>query len=139
MARNLISSVGTGYSPATFLSLYCPTEQTETPHSAGRVLEHTGDVVRLVVRCRNCMSEYDFTLKSIPAGVRIYRVYVTGEDGPHLPDTKRPLAFLEEKFEVVAASPQEAHECAEFAHSLSFAGHLVKYYIDGELHLNERF
>ena len=64
---------------------------------------------------------------------------ITGEDGPHLPDELRPLPYLEESFSVVATSPQDAHERAEFAHSLRLAGHFTQYYINGGLHLDERF
>ncbi|WP_167856906.1 hypothetical protein [Hymenobacter aquaticus] len=139
MARNSIISTGTGYSPHNLLTLFCEAEQTDTPHTGGRVLGRTATGVAVAVRCRRCGHVREHTLSPLPEGLQVYQVRITGEDGPHLPDSMRPLPFLEESFEVVAASLQDAHERAEFASSLRFAGHLVRYYINGEEHLNERF
>lgn len=139
MARNAVISIGTGYSPKTLLPLFCEAEQTDTPHSAGRVLAHDGVGVVLEVKCRSCGQKQEYILSQLPGGFQVYQVRITGEDGPHLPDSMRPVPFLEESFEVVATSLQDAHERAEFACSVRFAGQLVRYYINGEEHLNERF
>ncbi|TGD81720.1 hypothetical protein [Hymenobacter wooponensis] len=139
MARNAVISTGTGYSPKNLLTLFCEAEQATTPHTGGRVMARTVAGVVVAVRCRRCGLVQEHTLSRLPDGLLVYRVRITGEDGPHLPDSMRPLPFLEESFEVVAASLQDAHERAEFACSLRFAGHLVCYYINGEEHLNERF
>jgi hypothetical protein len=49
------------------------------------------------------------------------------------------VPYLEEEFEVVATSLQDAHERASFAHAMRLEGQLVLYYINGELHANEQF
>ncbi len=139
MARTRILSTGTAQGPKIVLTLRCAKEQVETPHWAGRVTRQDASGIRLEVRCRRCGATAEHLLSQLPEGHQVYQVRVTGEDGPHLPAEMRPLPYLEESLCVLATSAQDAHERAEFAHSLPLAGHLTKYYIDGELHLNERF
>jgi hypothetical protein len=139
MARKSVVSIGTGYFPQTFMPLFCVKDQADTPHSAGRVLARSASGIHLLVKCRWCGLMSEQTLAELPAGQYLYSVRVTGEDGPHLPDSMRPIPYLEESFEVFGTSLQDAHERAEFAHSMKFAGHLVCYYINGEHHLDERF
>ncbi|MFD2786208.1 hypothetical protein [Hymenobacter rubripertinctus] len=139
MALTRIISTGSGYSPKAFILLPCAKEQQLTPHTAGRVTNSDASGISLQVKCRSCGAESVYQTAQLPEGYRMYEVRVTGEDGPHLPASLRPLPYLEESFSVVATSPQHAHEQAEFGHSLPLAGHLAKYYIDGALHLNERF
>lgn len=139
MARIRILSTGTAQRPQTFLSLRCAVEQLETPHSTGRITARDDSGIRVEVKCRRCGATAEYLLPRLPEGYRVYQVRVTGEDGPHLPAELRPLPYLEESFEVMAGSPQEAHERAEFAHSLRLTGHLTQYYLDGVLHPDERF
>lgn len=139
MARTPVIATGTGHTPYALLLLFCATEQVDTPHSAGRVLSRSASGIHLEVKCRRCGKNQEHVLSQLPEGYRPYQVRVTGEDGPHLPDSMRPIPYLEEEFEVIGRSLQDAHDKAEFTHSLPFAGHLARYYINGELHLNERF
>lgn len=139
MASKAIASIGTGHHPKTFLSLYCTTDQAITPHAAGRVLARHGAELEIQTWCRKCRAQVSYITDELPAGYQVYLVRVTGEDGPHLPAELRPVPYLEEEFEVVATSPQDAHERADFAHSLRFTGHLTHFYINGEVHLDERF
>lgn len=139
MALTRIISTGVGYYPKTFMPLVCAKEQQVTPHSAGRVVGSDASGISLQVKCRSCGAETVYHTAQLPEGYRVYQVHITGEDGPHLPAELRPLPYLEESFAVVATSLQDVHERAEFAHSLRLAGHLTQYYIDGVLHLDERF
>ena len=139
MSRTRTISTGTFHRPKTFLSLLCAVEQLETPHSAGRVMSQDSSGIRLEVRCRRCGTPAEHLLPQLPEGYQIFHVRITGEDGPHMPAEYRPLPYLEESFSVVATSAQDAHERAEFARTMRLAGHLTRYYIDGTLHLDERF
>jgi hypothetical protein len=132
-------STGTGYTPRTFLHLYCAAEQAITPHVAGRVLARHGIEIEIQAWCRKCRAQVLYITDALPAGYQIYKVRITAKDGPHLPAEFRPVPYIEEEFEVVATSIQDAHERAEFAHSMRLEGQLVLYYIDGELHADERF
>lgn len=133
------SALSIGYTPKTFQHWFCAKEQTTTPHVAGRVLSQDAVGIHLQARCRRCGFAHEQILDEFPEGHRLYQVRITGEDGPHLPNSMRPVPHLEETFCVVATSAQDAHERAEFSHTLRFAGQLVCYYIDGELHLDDRF
>lgn len=128
-------------SSKTFIELYCLREQTITPHRAGRVLEQHGPLVKLELYCRQCGAKVMHETDELPVGYRIYRVRVTGEDNPSLPVEFRPqpLPYIEEEMEIAATSAQHAHELAEYAQLSRFKGHLVKWYVDGLLHLDERF
>ncbi|SHJ40948.1 hypothetical protein SAMN02745146_3069 [Hymenobacter daecheongensis DSM 21074] len=139
MAHTRILSTGVGHTPKGFLSLHCTSEQQATPHSSGRVIAKGESGISLQVKCRSCGADSVYQMEQLPQGYQVYQVRITGEDGPHLPKELRPLPYLEESFSVVAVSAQDAHERAEFAHSLRLAGHLTQYYIDGTLHLDERF
>lgn len=139
MARTRTLSTGIVQVPKTFMMLFCAAEQLETPHLAGRVISEDAPGVRLKVRCRRCGAVTGLQLPQLPEGHRVYQVRITGEDGPHMPAEYRPLPYLEESFSVVATSAQDAHERADFAHTLRLAGQLTRYYIDGLLHLDERF
>lgn len=139
MANIPTVETGRAYSPTTFLSLYCTADQAITPHTAGRILARRGTELEIQTWCRKCRAQRVYITDELPAGYQVYQVRVTGEDGPHLPAEFRPVPYLEEEFEVVATSPQDAHERADFAHSLRFAGHLTRFYINGEVHLDERF
>jgi len=81
------------------------------------------------------MSDVD----ELPAGYRTYRVCIVGEDNPSLPESMRSLPRLQEELIVPGSSRQDAKERAEFACSLRFSGQLVRYFIEGEEHLDERF
>ena len=139
MALTRIISTGVGYYPKSFMRLPCAKEKQATPHAAGRVANSDASGISLQVKCRSCGTESIYQMEQLPEGYQVYQVRITGEDGPHLPQELRPLSYLEESFSVVAASAQDAHERAEFAHSLRLAGHLTQYYINGALHLDERF
>lgn len=139
MATIATIETGRGYYPKTFLPLYCTTDQAITPHAAGRVLARRGGEVEIQTWCRKCRSGVVYITDELPEGYQVYQVRITAEDGPHLPAEFRPLPYLEEEFEVVATSPQDAHERAEFAHSLRLSGQLTRYYVNGEVHLDERF
>ena len=130
---------GTGSRAATFADLFCERDQQITPHAAGKVLSSNGGTVEIAVYCRQCGLQAVYATNQLPAGYQVYHVWVTGEDGPHLPDEFRPVPYVEEEFDVVGVSMQDAHERADFAHSLHLTGHLTKFYINGELHLDERF
>lgn len=130
--------MNTSYSK-TFTHLFCRSEQCLTPHWAGRVLGRTEDGLELELHCRRCGHKSSCEVDILPTSHRVYQVRVTGEDHSALPARMRPLPWLEESFAVVATSAQHAHEVAELAHRTRFGGHLVKYYVNGELHLNERF
>lgn len=139
MARSSIIATGQGITPRTFQVLFCATEQALTPHSAGRLLAQDEAGISIEVKCRRCGNHSVYATPQLSDGYHVYQIRITGEDGPHLPAALRPLPYLEEAFAVVARSLQDAHERAEFACRLPFTGHLTHYYIDGELHLNERF
>lgn len=139
MGRDHSFLEGTGYLPKTFLHLYCMRDQAITPHAAGRVLMRQGEEIEIQTWCRKCRSRSSYITDGLPEDHQIYQVRITAEDGPHMPAEFRPLPYLEEQFEVVASSPQDAHERAGFSHSLRLAGQLTQYYINGELHLDERF
>ncbi len=132
-------SSGTGYAPKTFLHLYCTTDQAITPHAAGRVVARHGGELEVQTWCRKCRTNVLYITDELPPGYQVYRVRITAEDGPHLPAEFRPVPYLEEEFEVVATSLQDAHERASFAHAMRLEGQLVLYYINGELHANEQF
>ena len=93
----------------------------------------------MAVRCRRCGREDVYSTDDLPAGYEIYHVRVTGEDGLLLPEHLRPLPYMEEEFAVPGNSAQDAHERAEFACALRFQGHLTTWYINGSIHLDERF
>lgn len=139
MATLNLNNEGRGYSPKTFVLLYCMNDGALTPHSAGRVLKAQGTELEIEVKCRKCGTKAVYVTDQLPDGYQVYSVRLTGEDGPHLPADMRPLPFVEESFSVVATSLQDAHERADFAHSIKFSGHLVHCYINSELHLDERF
>ncbi len=139
MVNPAAAPTGRGFYPKTFICLYCTTDQAITPHAAGRVLARRGTELEIQTWCRKCRAKVTYITDELPAGYQVYQVRITGEDGPHLPAEFRPVPYLEEEFEVVATSPQDAHERAEFAHSLRLSGHLTHYYVNGELHLDERF
>jgi len=130
---------GTGFQAATFAELFCERDQHITPHAAGKILSLTGGMVEMAVRCRRCGLQAVHAMDQLPAGYQVYHVRVTGEDGPHLPAELRPVPYVEEEFDVVGASPQDAYERAEFAHSLRLTGQLTRFYLNGEVHLDERF
>lgn len=133
------NSEGTGYYPKTFVSLYCTTDQAVMPYAAGRVLARRGAALEIQTWCRRCRAKLVYITDELPTGYQVFQVRITAEDGPHLPAELRPVPYLEEEFEVVATSPQDAHERADFAHSLRLSGQFTQYYINGELHLDERF
>ena len=135
----LSDNIGTGFRPATFIQLFCMRDQTITPHSGGKVLSHNGGTIEIAVRCRKCGEQAIYATDQLPKDYRVYHVRVTGEDGPHLPDEFRPLSFVEEEFEVVGCSDQDAHERAEFACTLRFQGHKTTWFIDRTEHLDERY
>ncbi|RSK38984.1 hypothetical protein [Hymenobacter perfusus] len=138
--RQLTPAVtGTGFQTATFIPMLCTHDQKVTPHSAGKVLSRDGVMIEVELRCRICGLEVIYATDQLPDGYQIYHIRVTGEDGPHLPAEFRPLAYIEEEFEVVGNSLQDAHERAEFACTLRFQGHRTTWFIDGATHLDERF
>lgn len=130
---------GIGFRPASFVQLFCMHDQEVTPHAAGKVLARSGDAVESAVRCRKCGQQAIYATDLLPTGYQVYQVRVTGEDGPHLPDELRPLPYIEEEFEVVGNSLQDAHERAEFACTLRFQGHRTTWLLNGLVHLDERF
>lgn len=97
--------------------------------------------MELKLHCNRCGNVVIYETDELPVNYRVYQVRVTGEDNTALAAEFRPqsLPFLEEAFAVVATSAQEAHELADFVAILRFKGHLVHHYVDGELHLDERF
>ena len=127
--------------PGTFIHLFCRKDQCLTPHRAGRVLSQQWPMVKLELYCRRCGTKVLYETDELPASHRTYRVRITGESNPDLPAEfcSEEASFLEEEITVVAGSTQEAHETADFATSLRFSGHLVRHWVDGELHLDERF
>ncbi|RSK24920.1 hypothetical protein [Hymenobacter metallilatus] len=134
-----LAVTGTGFRAGTFVQLYCIHDQAITPHSAGRVVDQAGGMIEIAVRCRKCGTQAIYATDQLPEGYQIYHIRITGEDGPHLPDELRPVPFVEEEFDVPGTSLQNAHERADFAHQLKLSGHLTRIYINGELHLDERF
>ena len=139
MARKYLNVVeGTGETPKTFIDLFCAKEHKVTPHWAGKI-EQEGGELRIQMRCRKCGTTSLYVTDELPAGYAVYDVTITGEDGPHLPEQLRPVPYLEEKLQVIGTSEQDAHQRAQFAHSLKFGGQLMKIYINGELHLDERY
>lgn len=122
-----------------FIDLFCLKDQCLTPHRAGRVLAQWGPVIELELHCQKCRTVVRYETDELPAGYRLYQVRITGEDNPADLAEFRPHPFLEEELAVVASSSQEAHGLADLATSLRFTGHLMRHYIDGVLHLNERF
>ena len=125
----------------TFMHLFCQREQCLTPHWAGRVLSPHGPLVELELHCQRCGTKVRYETDKLPAGYRVYQVRLTGEDNPAelLEFRPQPLPFLEEEFAIVATSSQQAHELADALTSLRFVGHIVQHYVDGEVHLDERF
>ncbi|WP_170865306.1 hypothetical protein [Hymenobacter psychrotolerans] len=114
-------------------------DQEIIPHSAGKVLSRNGDTIAIAVHCRKCGRQAIYATDQLPDGYQVYHIRVTGEDGPHLPDEFRPIPYVEEEFEVVGSSLQDAHERAEFACTLRFQGHRTTWIINGLEHLDERF
>lgn len=124
-----------------FTHLFCRHDQALTPYQAGRVLRQEEETVELELHCRRCGTRVLYETDQLPEGYRVYQVWVTAEDNPSLPAEFRPqpLPYMEEEFAVVATSAQGAYEAADFATSLPFRGHLVHWYVDGKIHLDERF
>ena len=134
-----MTTTGKGYYPKTFQQLPCSKEQILTPHAAGRVVSIEDNIFNIQVSCRVCRAQHTYSSRQLPTGYQVYQVRITGEDGPHLPTEFRPVPYVEESFEVIATSSQDAHERAELAHKLNLQGQLTHFYINGTLHLDERF
>ena len=105
------------------------------------MLAQQGNLVAVELHCRKCGAKIQYSTQSLPAGYQVYQVRVTGEDNSELLAEFRPqpLVFLEEEFAVVGSSAQQAHEAAEFATALRLKGHLARWFVNGELHPDERF
>lgn len=69
--------------------------------------------------------------------MRVYAVRVVLEAGPHVL-TGELLAGAEEEFRTIGSSRQDAYERSLFGRELQPVGQLVRTFLDGKEHLDER-
>ncbi len=115
----------------------CRREQQLTPHLTVRVLAETPGGWVMARRCCLCGESSTWVADQLPAGMRVYAVRVVLEAGPHVL-TGEPLAGAEEAFRTIGSSRQDAYERSLFGRELRPVGQLVRTFLDGKEHLDER-
>ena len=115
----------------------CRREQQLTPHLTVRVLIETLGGWVLAMRCYRCGEVSTHVMDQLPDGMRVYAVRVVGEAGPDPLGT--PLPGFEEEFLTIGSSRQDAFERSLFGREVKAAGQLVRTYLDGVEHFDERY
>ncbi len=92
----------------------------------------------LTQRCCRCGEISTRVADQLPDRMRVYTVRVVGEGGPS-PLGGAPLPGFEEEFLTIGSSRQDAFERSLFGREVKAAGQLVRTYLDGEEHRDERY
>jgi len=124
--------------PKPYQTLYCTRDNQLTAHYVVRVLAKRSTETELALCCSRCGLAITYVTDRLPDGLRIHAIHVVAEAGPD-PVSGQLLPSFEEDFLTLGASRQDAYERSLLGRKIAARGQVVRTFIDGAEHLDERF